>query len=201
MELKQHAFSELMTNCYILEHEGKSLIIDPGIGATEWVLKEAVNPVAILNTHGHFDHVWSNLELQNTLKIPLVCPKEDVVLLDTENYGMQTPPSHPDITPDGDETLEMAPFTIRYRHFPGHTPGCSMIEIDDYIFSGDFIFRDSIGRSDFAYSDNTQMVRSLERFMELDFDKPLYPGHGESTTIAREQKNIPRWINVLKREL
>ena len=74
--------------------------------------------------------------------------------------------------------------------FPGHTPGCSMIKIGDFIFSGDFIFKRSIGRSDFPYSSDDLMQDSLRRFGEIPYDMVLYPGHGESTTIKAEQGNL-----------
>lgn len=197
MEIRKQPFSDLMTNCYIIIDQDESLIIDPGIGATEWVLENAPNPIAICNTHGHFDHVWSNAELHKTLRVPLACPKEDVFLLDTENYGMQTPPSTPDIHVEPNQLLQLGHFSVQYRHFPGHTPGCSVIEVNGQMFSGDFVFLGSIGRSDFPYSDSTQMKQSLERFLQIDYDMPLHPGHGESSTIAAEQQNIPRWLKYL----
>jgi len=70
IEVISHPMGAYQTNCYIVSNSKEELIIDPGMGATEWVLQNVKNPLAILNTHGHFDHVWSNSELKLYLKIP-----------------------------------------------------------------------------------------------------------------------------------
>ncbi|HIP31040.1 MAG TPA: MBL fold metallo-hydrolase, partial [Sulfurospirillum arcachonense] len=81
MTIKYQPMGAYQTNCYIVEVEGKEFIIDPGMDATDWVLKNTTNPVAILNTHGHFDHVWSNKELKEKLNIPIYVPKDDEFML------------------------------------------------------------------------------------------------------------------------
>lgn len=196
MELLSHPFGEYATHCYIYDTPAGQIIIDPGKGALEWVLKHAPNPLAILNTHGHFDHVWSNHALKTHFPhVPLVIPKGDAFMLETDCFGTGLTPSIPDILVQGEESrLEFGGIEVLYRHFPGHTPGCSTIEIEEVMFSGDFIFRSSIGRSDFPYSSVEAMRESLQRFGTIPYDKPLYPGHGEASTIAREQKNLPFWL-------
>lgn len=187
------------TNCYIVTIDGKDLIIDPGVGATQWVLDNVTNPVAILNTHGHFDHVWSNAEIKEKLKIPIYVPEEDAFMLENDPFSQGTPPSKPDYLVIGDETLELEGVKIKYRHFPGHTPGCSIIEIDDVWFSGDFLFQQSIGRWDFPYSSAESMAKSLEKALTIKEDFTLYPGHGLSTTLKAEQRVIPYWIKEVRR--
>ena len=86
---------------------------------------------------------------------------------------------------------------MKFRHFPGHSPGCSTIEIGDAMFSGDFIFERSIGRTDFPFSSPDDMRASLERFKQLDYDKTIYPGHGATTTIRQEQQYADYWIGNL----
>jgi glyoxylase-like metal-dependent hydrolase (beta-lactamase superfamily II) len=186
------------TNCYIVTIDGKDLIIDPGIDATQWVLDHTDNPVAILNTHGHFDHVWSNAKLKEKLKIPIYCPKEDAFMLRSDPFSQGTPPSEPDILVDGDQAFDISGIPVRFRHFPGHTPGCSVIEIEDVWFSGDFLFRQSIGRWDFPSSDAEAMARSLEKAMQIKEDFTLYPGHGMSTTLKAEQRIMPFWIKEVR---
>jgi glyoxylase-like metal-dependent hydrolase (beta-lactamase superfamily II) len=189
------------TNCYIVTVDGKDLIIDPGMGATQWVLDNVKNPVAILNTHGHFDHVWSNAQLKETLKIPLYCPKGDAFMLQKCPLGQPTPPSTPDYEVVRDEALEIAGIQVQYRLFPGHTPGCCIIQIKDVWFSGDFLFEKSIGRWDFPFSSGEEMVKSLEKAMKIKEDYTIYPGHGMSTTLKAEQKVMPYWIEQVKRTL
>ncbi|MBU1658087.1 MBL fold metallo-hydrolase [bacterium] len=195
MNIKVQAMGPYQTNCYIASIDGKDFIIDPGVDATQWVLANVTNPVAILNTHGHFDHVWSNAELQKKLNIPLYTPKGDVMLLQGSGWMPDLPPSTPDYEVEGDEEIDFDGVKVKFRLFPGHCPGCSTIEIADAMFSGDFIFERSIGRCDFPYSSPQAMKDSLQRFKKLDFDKTIYPGHGGTTTIKQEQKYADYWIN------
>ena len=197
MTIKIQPMGVYQTNCYIATVDGKDFIIDPGVDATSWVMKNISNPVAILNTHGHFDHVWSNDELQKKLKIPLYTPKGDVMLLTTSGWMPDLPPSTPDFEVNPDEEFDFDGVKVKFHHFPGHCPGCSMIEIKDAVFSGDFIFERSIGRTDFPYSSPTEMKESLEKFKKIDYDKTLYPGHGATTTIKQEQQHSDYWIKSL----
>ena len=201
MEIKIQPMGATQTNCYIVTVDGKDFIIDPGMGATKWVLDNVTNPVAILNTHGHFDHVWSNKEVKEALKIPLYCPKEDVFMLTNCPLGQPTPPSKVDYIVQDNEELTIEGIKIKFRHFPGHTPGNSIIEIGDVWFSGDFLFEQSIGRWDFPFSSGESMVKSLERAMTLEGDYTVYPGHGLSTTLKAEQRIMPYWIEQVKRTL
>ena len=197
MKIKVQPMGPYQTNCYIVTKDGKDIIIDPGVGATEWVKKNVTNPIAILNTHGHFDHVWSNAALQKELGIKLYTPKDDVMLLNSSSWMPDLPPSTPDVEIDGDAELDLEGIKIKFRHFPGHCPGCSTIEIDDAMFSGDFIFEKSIGRTDFPYSSPQDMKKSLEKFKQIPYDKTVYPGHGGSTSIKQEQQYSDYWIQQL----
>ncbi len=197
MQIKSRPMGAYQTNCYIVTKDGKDLIIDPGVGATEWVVANVTNPIAILNTHGHFDHVWSNAELQEKLDIPLYTPKEDAFFLKSSSWMPDLPPSSPDYLVKPDEELELDGIKVKFLHFPGHTPGCSVIEIDDAWFSGDFIFERSIGRTDFPYSSPEDMKRSLQKFKAIPYDKKVYPGHGNPTTIKQEQQYADFWIQQL----
>ena len=83
---------------------------------------------------------------------------------------------------------------VKYLHFPGHTPGCSTILIKDTLFSGDFIFKGSIGRVDFPFSNPDDMRESIEKFLHVQENWTIYAGHGESTTVQAEQKTLPMWL-------
>jgi hydroxyacylglutathione hydrolase len=197
MQIKSKPMGPYQTNCYIVTVDGKDIIIDPGVGAAEWVKANVSNPVAILNTHGHFDHVWSNQELKEYYNIPLFTPKGDVMLLQKSGWMPDLPPSYPDVEVEGDQTFDIDGISVTFRHFPGHCPGCSVIEIGDAVFSGDFIFHNSIGRVDFPYSSPEAMKESLEKFRQIDYDKKVYPGHGGPTTIKAEQRNVPYWLKAI----
>ena len=197
MEILKRPMGDYQTNCYIVKIDGKEIIIDPGMGATEWVMANVQNPIAILNTHGHFDHVWSNSELQEKLNIPLYSPKGDMMLLQNSTWMPGLPPSTPDIAVDGDQIFDIEGIEVKFHHFPGHCPGCSMIEIGDVMFSGDFLFKNLIGRVDFPYSDPQAMKESLKKFAQMGENKILYSGHGEATNVHAEQQHVDYWLRAI----
>lgn len=197
MEILKRPMGDYQTNCYIVKIDDKEIIIDPGMGATEWVITNVKHPIAILNTHGHFDHVWSNNELQKKLNIPLYTPKGDVMLLQNSSWMPGLPPSTPDVEVEGDQIIMIAGIEVKFHHFPGHCPGCSMIEIGDAIFSGDFLFEGSIGRWDFPYSNAEAMRQSLKKFSQWSSNQTLYPGHGNPTSVQKELRNIDYWIRTV----
>ncbi len=201
MQIKIQPMGPYQTNCYIVTIDGKDFIIDPGVDATQWVLNNVSNPVAILNTHGHFDHVWSNAEVQEKLNIPIYCPKDDSFMLTDDPLGQGTPKSTPKYEVIGDKELSIDGIKIKFRHFPGHTPGCSIIEIEDVWFSGDFLFQQSIGRWDFPASSGADMIKSLEKALTIEGDYTIYPGHGLDTTLKAEQRVIPYWIDQVKQTI
>lgn len=201
MQVKVQPMGPYQTNCYIVTIDGKDFIIDPGVGATSWVIKNVKNPVAILNTHGHFDHVWSNKELKEKLHLPIYIPKDDAFMLENDPFGQGTPSSRADKIVKSDESVIIDGVEVKFWHFGGHTPGCSVIEIGDSWFSGDFLFEGSIGRWDFPYSDGKEMIKSLKKVANFKGNFKIYPGHGGSTTLNREMKYIPYWIEQVKRSL
>jgi len=200
MKIKVKPMGAYQTNCYILEVDGKSLIIDPGVGATAWVLKNAKNPVAILNTHGHFDHIWSDKELKEELKIPIYIPKDDAFMLKQDPFFKNIPKTEADFKVKSEEPISIDGIEVRFRHFTGHTPGNSVIEFQNIWFSGDFLFKGSIGRWDFPYSSPEDMIRSLQKVAKIKENYTLLPGHGESSTLKNEQKHINFWIDYIKKD-
>ncbi len=197
MNIKSAPMGDYQTNCYIVTVDGKDVIIDPGMGATSWVLENVKNPIAILNTHGHFDHVWSNKELKEKLNIPIYCPKDDCFMLENDPFSQGTPSSKADIKVKDDEEFDIDGFKFKFHHFAGHTPGCSTIEIEDCLFSGDFIFDGSIGRTDFPYSNPQDMKKSINKILAWDKDFKVYTGHGGSTTLENQKQSLKNWLNYI----
>jgi glyoxylase-like metal-dependent hydrolase (beta-lactamase superfamily II) len=186
------------TNCYIISDGEHSIIIDPGISATGWVMENAKNPIAILNTHGHFDHVWSNQTLKEYFKIPLYTPEDDIFMLTQQQFDMDVPPSHADVIVKRDESFELAGFKFTFHHFPGHTPGNSMIEFENCFFSGDFIFNGGIGRTDFPFSSPDDMKKSIQKFLaNFSENKTIYPGHNDATDVNSAKSMLPQWLLYL----
>jgi len=197
MKIISKPMGDYGTNCYIVDIEGKQLIIDPGVGALTWIKENAKNPIAILNTHGHFDHVWSNDAVAKHFDIPIYCPKGDVFMLTNDPFSQGTPKSNATFKVNPDQTIQLLNTNIIFHHFAGHTPGCSAIEIGENLFSGDFIFQGSIGRVDFPFSSKEDMKKSLLKILSFKKDFIIYPGHGNKTTLAREQASLKGWLNYL----
>ncbi|UOR45392.1 MBL fold metallo-hydrolase [Helicobacter pylori] len=202
MEILRRECGAVEENAYIVKlSNGIDFIIDPGFSSSEWVLENAKNPKAILITHGHYDHVWDSAQLSELLKnTPIYAPKDDVFMLENDIFHLGMPVFSPNFSVPcnkGCTTLEIENTAIKYWHFPGHTPGCSIIEIEGVIFSGDFIFYRSIGRYDFPYSNEKDMKESLIRFQNLDFPKDIeiYPGHGDKTSFFAEREHSKIWVS------
>ena len=197
MTIKMQPMGPYQTNCYIISDNDVDLIIDPGVGATSWVISNTTKPVAILNTHAHFDHVWSNQELKDKLNIPIYCPKDDCFMLESDPIGHGTPPSKADIEVENDETFDLNGIKVKFHHFPGHTPGCSAISVGEHLFSGDFIFDGSIGRVDFPYSSPQDMKKSIKKVLKWEDNFIVYPGHGPKTTLDKQKQSLKAWLNYI----
>ena len=107
MEIKVHPMGDYGTNCYIVTIDNKDFIIDPGVNATAWIKQNTTNPVAVLNTHGHFDHIWSNQEVKELFNIKLSTPKDDEFMLTLNPYNLGMPHSKADVLVNPDEELEI----------------------------------------------------------------------------------------------
>ncbi len=195
-------FGVYETNCYIVQTPQGELIIDPGMGSARWILESTQNPLAILITHGHFDHIFDVAILKENLKdVPIYCPKDDSFMCESDCFDTGLTPFVPDVLVACNRSREdfvLQGIAFSYLHFPGHTPGCSIVLIGDRIYSGDFIFKRSIGRYDFPYSSQQDMKDSLLRFQNLEVENlEIFPGHGASTYLAYEQNNVGLWISRL----
>ncbi|MBQ8881129.1 MAG: MBL fold metallo-hydrolase [Oscillospiraceae bacterium] len=180
------------TNCYIAwgDDSNSCIVIDPGY-APETVLAEAKrlgkSIAAILLTHGHFDHVGGVRWLTTETDCPVYLHKNELSqpeemtagpLVYTQNY-------------DEADMLELAGLSLRVLHTPGHTPGSVCLLSEDTVFSGDTLFMDSCGRTDFPGGSMADMRKSLKRLAELPGDYRVLPGHGPATQLSEERKYNP----------
>ena len=199
MQILKKAFSEYATNCYILKGEQGDLVIDPGQGSYDWVMQNTGKIAAVLNTHGHFDHVYDDAKLQRA-GAKIYIHKDDAFMLQADPFETMPEPIEADVLIKGQEqSLEIAGFNIKFSLFAGHTPGSCMIEAGGVIFSGDVIFKGSIGRWDFPFSSGEQMRESLHKILQIEGDFTLYPGHGPNTSLAAERQNLKYFLQLFER--
>jgi hydroxyacylglutathione hydrolase len=200
MYLEVFADNPFATNCWLLSLEDReeAVVVDPGFSPARvnGLLRAAgKRPVAVLATHGHFDHVGSAAEFCGD-DIPCYIHEEDrPALFDPVTWGSSfpvpaNPPSVVRTFVDGD-ALELAGLSLRVMHTPGHTPGSACFRAEDLLFSGDLVFRGAIGRYDFPNSSARDMFASLKRFLDLPDELDVYPGHGEATTVGLERTANP----------
>ena len=192
-------------NCYVIHETGldQAIVIDPGSSPEQ--LKKAIDgaglkPVLILATHGHFDHVGAVQALAEAYAAPFACHAAEEEMLEALEdtymmYGMGKT-KRPKIgrsLGDG-ELIEAGGVTLKAIHTPGHTLGglCFYHAPSQALFSGDTLFRRSIGRSDFPGGDGAQLVKGIrEKLFSLPPETKVYPGHGDATTIGEELAENP----------
>lgn len=193
----------LGTNCYIAwcEFTKKAVVIDPG-GDPARILSalrsEGLSVDAIINTHGHADHVMANTKIQEVTKAPLWIHSADADMLGSGSrnlssfLGGATSCGTADrLLKDGD-VLTIGEFAIKVLHTPGHTPGGICLLSDKAVFVGDTLFAESIGRTDFPGGSYSQLINSIKtKLMTLEDDVKAYPGHGPATTIGWERRQNP----------
>ncbi len=192
----------LQVNCYIVYDVNlkKAIIIDPGEQAQKVINKiETLNlqPELLINTHGHFDHIFSDDIIREKYNIPLAIFKDDVEMLSDSNSNLSQYMDNPitikqaDIIFDKEEVKETSFCKYKVIHTPGHSKGSICILIDDILFSGDTVFKYSIGRTDLPDGNYNELMQSLEKIKKLSKNITIYPGHGPVTTLKEELENNP----------
>jgi hydroxyacylglutathione hydrolase len=200
MYLEAFSDNPYATNCWLLAADGRdeALVIDPGFFPERVrALLDAAGkrPVAAVATHGHYDHIGAAAELCQT-GLPFYIHKDDeLALTDPQRWGagFPVPTGRPEDTrtlSNGD-IIQEAGFALEVIHTPGHTPGSVCFRLPELVFSGDLVFRGSIGRFDFPNSSEEDMLRSLRRFLTLPDELRVCPGHNESTTVGTERATNP----------
>lgn len=191
------------TNCWAVSADGsdEAVVVDPGFLPEVMIERSGKRPAAVLATHGHVDHIGAARDVCGE-DVPLYIHESDEpALTDQRGWGAGMPvdgdyrPRVVRTVADGD-LLEFAGFTIRVLHTPGHTPGSVCFVTDGFLFSGDLVFRGSIGRYDFPNSDEGRMMASLRRFLSLPDELAVYPGHLGETTVGEERGSNPFLLSL-----
>ncbi|MBQ7348683.1 MAG: MBL fold metallo-hydrolase [Clostridia bacterium] len=190
----------LGVNSYFLINDDTSecIIIDGGENYSkicETLNKLKVKPVALLLTHAHFDHsLNAKLIQQDGVKV-YASVKESEKLRNGQTLGERFHKEQERFSPDyeflNDETLEICGIKIKVILTPGHTDGSATFIVDDMMFTGDTLFFESIGRTDFPTGSMAEIRESIKKLYNFKGEYKVYPGHGEATTLSHERKFNP----------
>ncbi len=195
------------TNCYILranESAKDCLVIDTGLEAVELVdflQQYKLNPVAVVLTHGHIDHIAGLVALRGRFPdLKVYIHKLDAEMLTGQRDNLSAMAGVPfscepaDFSPEDGNVVELANIKLDVLHTPGHTPGgiCLYSKADGVVFVGDTLFADSVGRTDMPGGSTKQLIKGIkEKLCPLPDETVVYPGHGPATTIAKEKAYNP----------
>lgn len=203
MEIIKLEVGSLGTNCYIVYDKTTSdaAIIDPGGDAEEitaLVNRERLKVHCIINTHGHADHISANTKVRQATGAPVYIHRDDAAMLTNAHKnlssfigaGLTCAPADRELK-DGD-LIEAGCLRFEVLHTPGHTPGGICLKIGSVVFTGDTLFAESIGRTDFPGGSYRQLITSIkEKLLILTDETAAYPGHGPDTTIGWERRMNP----------
>jgi glyoxylase-like metal-dependent hydrolase (beta-lactamase superfamily II) len=202
LAVDRYELGPIGTNCYIVRSDRSSqeaVVVDPGGDAARLRLELAgsrARCVAILITHGHWDHLGGVADLAEATGAPVHMAEEERVLL--EDVNSFTPPGirlreyTPDVPLQGDETLDLAGISFETLRVPGHSPAHLAFYADGSLFSGDLVFAGSVGRTDLPGADWDTLVESIRTLADrFPPETVIHPGHGPETTLGAELARNP----------
>ena len=198
MIIEKIIVGEIEANCYLVADEAtkEAVIIDPGAEPAKikrYIQKHGLNCLFIINTHGHIDHIAAN----NDFNIPIMIHEKDAPLLYSPELNLSSFVVSPftsrqahRLLKDG-EKIEIGALNFSVIHTPGHTPGSICLRLDNCLFTGDTLFAQGVGRTDFPYSSEGELIKSIkDKLFTLDENTKIYPGHGPVSTIGAEKDNF-----------
>lgn len=209
MKIEKFIFSPFQENTFVVwdEETKETIVIDPGCLNTDEEIKlksfieeNSLSVKYLLNTHGHLDHIFGNAFVKNTFNPIHYAPEKDLPLFErareqAEGFGLSMKESpQPDKYIDESNSLFLGKTKFEFLFTPGHTPGeyCINIPSEKVCFTGDVLFRESIGRTDLWEGDFDTLVNSIKtKLFPLPDETVIYPGHGDKSTIGFEKSNNP----------
>jgi glyoxylase-like metal-dependent hydrolase (beta-lactamase superfamily II) len=194
-------------NCYVvwLPGRGDAVVIDPGLEPEiilDFLRDEGLTPSAILNTHGHADHIAGNEAMKEAFPtVPLIIGANDAPLLASAELNLSAPFGFSIVSPPADrlvkegDVVETAGLRFEVLDIPGHSPGHVVFVVRDtpiVVFGGDVLFREGVGRTDFPGGSSRLLYDGIRgKLYTLPADTVVYPGHGPVTTVGHEMGNNP----------
>ncbi len=204
MKLVSIAVTQIQENVYFYYDENtlEGIVVDPGGEGDrieKFITDNNLKIKGILLTHGHFDHIMAAEQIRKLTGAPIIAHKKEYNLLTDKSMNLSVHLGSgtsvtPDILVEENEVFSFDNTNIKVIHTPGHTQGgcCYYDEKEKIIFSGDTLFLESVGRTDFPYSNTDDLINSIQnKLFTLPDETRVYPGHGSSTTIAHEKKYNP----------
>ncbi|MDD5496315.1 MAG: MBL fold metallo-hydrolase [Candidatus Omnitrophica bacterium] len=197
--LERFVVGPLESNCYLVADPGtkEAVLIDPGADSgkmKKFIAKAGLDLKFIINTHGHGDHIAAN----GSFGVPIYIHSLDADFLSDPKKNLSAMFLFPLRSPKAARLLEegdkitLGGLEVEVIHTPGHTPGSISLKMDSVIFTGDTLFAGGMGRTDFDYGDEEQIIRSIrEKLFSFSDDTEIYPGHGEPSTIGEERRSNP----------
>ena len=199
MKLEQVVVGDLGVNCYIVscEQTKKAAVIDPGENGQTILEKiKNVDVVAIINTHGHADHIGANKMIKDVTKADIFIHRDDAMMLLEPRLnlsiflGNEIKSYAADRIVESGDTIAIGNIALKVIHTPGHTKGGICLYTDGILFSGDTLFAESVGRTDFPGGSMRELMKSVtEKLLILPENTKVLPGHGAATTIGWERSH------------
>ncbi len=207
MQLNRYTVGPFAENTYLLSEGSETLIIDPGFTEEKeyervksHIQKEGLNPIAIVLTHAHVDHVMGVQKVLDDYDLPVYLSDKDRYLWDNFSsqaamFGLRTESFSFDPKPlEVQPNWEIGNFTFDIRYTPGHSPDHVSLysKPEEIVIAGDALFKEGIGRTDLYKGDFKVLEKSIrEQLYALPDETVVYPGHGPETTIGHEKKSNP----------
>lgn len=203
--METFVLGDVSTNCYLIYNQKsrEAVVVDPADNGA-FVLNKCrelqVKPVAVILTHGHFDHILAVEDICRAFSCQVYAGREEDRLLQDSSMNLSTIMGTErtivcaDVLVKEKDELSLAGFKWNVLETPGHTAGsvCYYIPSEQILFSGDTLFAGSLGRTDLPTGDQKEIVSSIrEKLLPLPEETKVFPGHGEGTTIGRERRYNP----------
>lgn len=203
LSLQVFVLGDLFTNSYLVYDEStkNGFLVDIPCSSrelTSFIKKERINLLFIALTHAHFDHIGG----LGSISVPFYIHEKDVPLLKDSHlngsyfFDLGMAIKDEPLLYDESSVLKFGSHSVQILYVPGHTPGSVALKVGKWLFSGDTLFFDSIGRTDIPLGSSSALLKSIkEKILTLPPETAVWPGHGSSTTVGREKKENPFLID------